>query len=79
MISQSRAMALGRVLLYFFLLNRLHNTRALSLDLEGLKDQALSQITGPKLMDIVSAPPAVLAWRSYKSFIVTSDPRTCEK
>lgn len=49
-------MALGRVLLCLSVLHRLHNAAALSLDLEGLKDQAITQITGPKLMEIVSVP-----------------------
>ncbi len=54
--SQSPAMALGRVLLSIVLLLGLYNADALSLDLEGLKDQAVTQITGPRLMEIVRIP-----------------------
>ena len=59
--SQSPTMALGRVLLSIVLLLELYNAEALSLDLEGLKDQALTHITGPRLMEIVRYPPSMLA------------------
>lgn len=52
----SLVMKLNRVLLISCLLLCLQCFSALSLDLEGLKDQASSQITGEKLMDIVSLP-----------------------
>ena len=65
-------MALGRVLLLFFLLHTVQNAGALSLDLEGLKDQALSHITGPKLMEIVCVRPSVmLVWKSHESISAT--------
>ena len=56
MAPASLAMKLNRVLLISCLLLYLQCFSALSLDLEGLKDQASSQITGKKLMDIVSLP-----------------------
>ena len=74
--SQSPAMALGRVLLSLVLWLGLYNADALSLDLEGLKDQAVAQITGPKLMDIVRTLPAMLAWKAHESLYLHWNPRT---
>ena len=71
---QSPAMALGRVLLSSLLVLGFYNAEAASLDLDGLKDQALIQITGSKLMSIVRTPLAMPAWKSHESFFVTSDP-----
>ena len=67
---QSPAMALGRVLLSSLLVLGSYNAGAASLDLGGLKDQALIQITGSKLMAIVRTPLAMLAWKSHESFFV---------
>lgn len=65
-------MALGRVLVLFSLALGLRNARGLSLDLEGLKDRAVSQITGPQLMEIVSVLPALLACRSHDCVVVNT-------
>ena len=75
-------MALGRVLVLFSLALGLHNARGLSLDLEGLKDRAVSQITGPQLMEIVSVHPALLACRSHDCVVVRPTinfNRTCNR
>lgn len=75
---RAHRMALGRVLVYCFLLLGLHNAEAMSLDLEGLKDQALSHITGPKLMDIVSVAPCSACTEFTWQPLTTSYPCTCE-
>ena len=49
-------MALGRVLPILFISLILRDAAALSLDLEGLKEQAATHITGQKLNEIVSTP-----------------------
>ena len=54
-------MALGRVLLILFISLTVRDGAALSLDLEGLKEQAATHITGQKLNEIVSTA-SLLAW-----------------
>ena len=49
-------MALGRVPLILFISLILRDGTTLSLDLEGLKEQAATHITGQKLNEIVSIP-----------------------
>ena len=49
-------MALGRVVLILFIPLLLCDAAALSLDLDGLKEQAATHITGQKLSEIVSTP-----------------------
>ena len=49
-------MALGRVPLILFISLIPSDAAALSLDLEGLKEQAVTHITGQKLNEIVSTP-----------------------